>query len=290
MTSFYPVYSVKYYREGLYKLIKFESGRGVRLPSDDREGEAPSHDEKFASALSRSRSVVHQLVLCNDWQYFFTGTLNAEWYDRFKLFNFRNDLSQFFRDLRKQSGYENLAYLLLPEKHEDGAWHFHGFLSGIPDSALTHFVPGVHPRYLIDKGYLNWGAYAKKFGFCSLGPIRCLEAVANYILKYITKEVQTSVVEIGGHTYFCSVGLRRALNYGSIFTSFLSLDALLTHHWDFCSTGFVRGVSWDFWNGFLLDFDDEALALDFLCDPEEPSDVFPFEQLVFAGFPPGGMV
>lgn len=287
MTSYSPVYSVKYYRDGVYKLIKFKHGFGVRLPSDGSEDPvSASSEEKFASAISRSRSVVHQLALCNDWQYFFTGTLNPEWHDRSDLFHFRNTFSQYIRDFRKKPGYESLAYLLVPEKHKDGSWHLHGFLSGLPDSALSSFVRGIHPLKLVDKGYFNWGAYAKKFGFCSLAPIRSLDATANYIVKYISKEVSSSVSELGGHTYFSSTGLRRAVDYGSVYGSFLSLDALLTHHWDFCSTGFVRNVSWSFWFDYIDDSDIDFFVLD---EPvsEAPDSPF-FEQLVFAGFPSAG--
>lgn len=280
-----PTYSVKYYREGLYKLVKFKGPRGVRLPGEDREGEAPANEEKLDAALSRARSVLYQLCICNDWQYFFTGTLNPDWHDRSSLFHFRNTFSQFMRDLRKKPGYGDLSYVLVPERHKDGAWHIHGLLRGIPDSALTPFVRGIHPKHLVDAGYLNWGAYAGKFGFCSLDRINSLDAVAGYLTKYITKDMALSVVEVGGHTYFCARGLRRALPYGHIYGSSFSLDRFLTCDSQFCLTGYVRDVPWHFWMDYMDVSDMDIFAVD---DPvvEDILDSPEFEQLVLAGFPP----
>lgn len=236
--------------------------------------------------------MVYQLCICNDWQFFFTGTLNPAWHDRNNLFSFRNEFAQFVRDLRKKSGYENLAYVLIPEKHKDGAWHMHGLLRGIPVSALTPFVSGIHPKYLVDAGYLNWGAYAQKFGFCSLDCINDLDAVAGYLTKYISKDLAASVVDIGGHTYFCTRGLRRALAYGRIYGADLALDSFLEYEGRFCSTGYVKDVPWHFWLDYMdvsqMDIFsvDDPLVDEILSSPE-------FEQLVIAGFPgldDGGVV
>lgn len=278
-------YSVKFYRDGLYKLIKFKSPRGVSL-GKDRE-EASVSEQKLDPAFSRARSVIYQLCVCNDWQYFFTGTLNPEWHDRSNLFHFRSAFTQFIRDLRKQPGYENLSYVLIPEKHKDGSWHMHGLLRGLPESALTPFVRGIHPKKLVDGGYLNWGAYAKKFGFCSLDHINDLDAVAGYLTKYISKDLAASVVDVGGHTYFCTRGLRRALSYGHIYGSDIALDSFLTYEGRFCSTGYVKDVPWHFW----LDYMDVSQMDIFSVDDPVVEDILEspeFEQLVLAGFPSAG--
>jgi len=81
----------------------------------------------------------------------------------------------------------------------------------LPDDMLRQFSPrdGV-PRNLVKQGFYNWPAYQKKFGFVSLGPIRSLEATANYIGKYITKELAASPIGLNKHLYLCSKGLKRA--------------------------------------------------------------------------------
>lgn len=283
-------YSVKFYREGLYKLIKFNSPRGLSV-GKGRE-EARTYEEKLDASISRSRSTLLQLILCNDWQYFFTGTLNPAWWDRGDLFSFRNTFAQYIRDLRKQPGYKDLAYVLVPEKHLDGSWHLHGFLSGIPDSALSPFVSGIHPKKLVDAGYLNWGAYAKKFGFCSLGHIRNLDAAAFYVTKYVTKELETSISEIGGHTYFPSRGLHRALSYGRIYGVQPALDLFLTYDCRYCSTGWIKDAPWHFWFDYIEPGPSDVFSVD---DPmvDEVLSSPDFVQCVIAGFPgldDGGVV
>ena len=54
----------------------------------------------------------------------------------------------------------------------------------------------------------NWTAYAQKFGFCDLEPIKNAEAVSKYIQKYICKDLARSVSEVGAHMYYRSRGLQ----------------------------------------------------------------------------------
>ncbi|MFQ8760646.1 MAG: hypothetical protein ACLSAF_15635 [Intestinimonas sp.] len=45
--------------------------------------------------------------------------------------------------------------------------YIHAFLRGVLDR-LTPFVRGIHPRDLVDGGFLNWGDCSYKFGFAVL--------------------------------------------------------------------------------------------------------------------------
>ena len=101
------------------------------------KGEA-GNTEKLSESLSRSRSKVFELSICNDWKYFVTFTLDRAKYDRYNLNKFIKDLSQFIRDYKKKYN-TKITYLLIPEKHTDGAWHLHGFLNGLPVEHLTPF-------------------------------------------------------------------------------------------------------------------------------------------------------
>ena len=280
-----PTYSVKYYKEGLYKLVKFETFRGCGCGSGVEKKER-SHEEKLSASLSRARSVVYQLAVCNQWQYFFTGTLSPDGHDRHNQFAFQNRFAQFIRDLRKKPGYKDLAYMMVFEQHKDGAWHMHGLLSGLPDSAVSSFVPGIHPKKLIDGGYLNWRGYSHQFGFCSLAPVKDADAVAGYLVKYITKDMASSVSDIGRHLYTCSRGLRRAVPFGDIYGSLPVLDCKLEYFGPYCSTGYVRDVSWSFWLDYIDLSDIEFFgsgddAVDLIINSPE------FEQLLIAGFPAG---
>ncbi|MBO5341038.1 MAG: hypothetical protein J6A62_08585 [Oscillospiraceae bacterium] len=240
-----PDYMVKYYREGLYRLVKFHRPLSPRIyerqPDDTDRGEG-----KLSQALSRARSVVLQLALCNDWDFFCTFTIDKTQFNRYELNTYYKAFAQWIRDYRKEYGCK-IEYCLIPEQHEDGAWHMHGFMRGIPQSHLTPFVRGLHPDRLVDGHYLNWGRYAKKFGFCSFGEIRDAEACAFYITKYVTKAFDRGVTGYGAHLYYASIGLRRAVPCGDIYGHYSVLDDLLEEKFQFCSVGFVRDVDWRFW-------------------------------------------
>lgn len=154
--------------------------------------------ERLENNVIRARSSVLELSLCNSWDYFATLTLSPEKYDRYNLGQYQRDLSQWLRNQRRLHG-GAVRYLLIPEQHKDGAWHMHGLLSGVPRERLHQNA----------NGFLEWSAYARKFGFMSLGTIRDPVAVSRYITKYITKDFGGSVRESGAHLYYASQGLKR---------------------------------------------------------------------------------
>lgn len=105
----------------------------------------------------------------------------------------------------------------MPEKHSDGtSWHIHGFLHGLPKEHLKQFVVGdVMGKGLAEKVkrgdvVYNWLPYAKKFGFCDLEPIKNPEAVSKYMMKYINKNLASSVKDLNAHLYYHSRGLNKA--------------------------------------------------------------------------------
>lgn len=269
-----PTYGVKFYREGYYKLIRYNHGYPVRLPPlDDQPEDKGEVHGKLSQSLSRARSVVFQLAICNDWDYFFTGTLDQSKMDRYDLVHFRKTLAQWIRDQRKKG--ESIEFLFIPERHKNGAYHMHGFIRGLLPESVTPFVPGVHPQTLIDAGFMNWPAYAKKFGYCSLSSVRDPIGAAHYSIKYVTKEMADTMCELGAHTYYASIGLKRAVPYGFIYGRYAGLDVLLYNDSEYCSTGFVEGVDWVFWSQYM--------GLDGQLDPLEYFD--PDPVLAFTNLP-----
>lgn len=260
-----PRYTITRYTDQIYKIVRFNrscfSLPGLRDHSQDKH-----HDAKLDPSISRARSVVLQIALCNDWEYFFTGTLDQSKMDRYDLKEFNRSLSQWIRDRRKTYG-SKIEFLLVPEMHKDGAWHIHGLLRGVPDSALQDFLPGVHPDKLCFKGYKWWPDYSRKFGFCSLGRIRNPVACAFYIAKYITEDLGNRRSQLGRHLYYASWHLARAYRIASLFGWHSALDCLLDHHYDFCSTGMTKisdNVDWT----FPLQFDENIQLLDAPAPPD----------------------
>jgi len=163
------------------------------------ENRGKINDKKLDNNISRAKSTVFELALCNDWEHFITLTLDQKKYNRYDLQGYIKDLSQFIRNQRRKYK-TDLKYLLIPEQHKDGAWHMHGFMHGLTKNMLKD---NAH-------GYMDWQDYSKKFGYCSLDKIKHKNKAAAYITKYISKDFSKGIKKLNAKMYYCSQGLQRA--------------------------------------------------------------------------------
>lgn len=146
------------------------------------------------SSISRSKRMIREIALCNDFQYFFTATVNSELCDRFSLSDCQTRIRKIMKSIKRK--HEDFIYLFITEMHKDGAYHFHGLCSNLD-------------LYTNKYGYLS-SSYFDKLGFNSFSIIKDKQKVSNYITKYITKQC---VKNEAGSVYFCSRGLKRATSY-----------------------------------------------------------------------------
>ena len=215
-----------------FKLVYLESKRvpGYEEDIDEWEKFERKHGRKIKGVgklennICRAKSRIYEIAMCNKWSHFMTGTIDPQKHDRYDLPGFRKKLNSFIKNQRVRVPAPDLKYLIIPEQHKDGAWHFHGLLNGINPKMLTDFGPQV-PSNIRSK-YRNYHAYSETFGYCSVGEIQNQEAVAAYVTKYITKEMAKTNIELGNHLYYCSKGLKRAekIKEGRLRTSPKSWD------------------------------------------------------------------
>lgn len=147
---------------------------------------------KLFNNMIRAKTKVFDYAFNNDFDYFFTLTINDN-YSRNDYNSVFRLVSRKFRDLRKI--YDGLEYLVIPEKHKDGInYHFHGLLKGNLDNEI----------YINSNGFFSFKAF-DFIGFNNIQHIKNKEAVSNYITKYITKgQIDTK----GFRSYFVSRGLK----------------------------------------------------------------------------------
>lgn len=226
-----PDYAVYAYGNEVYKFVRYNSKSGSNTEYHKRKSDS---FEKFDSSFRRACSNILGILLSNDFEFFFTGTLSPEKGDRFNLCEFREKITQFMRDKRKKYN-SAISYILIPEPHKDGAIHFHGCVS-VPYECLSRFDASA-PLDLQRGDFYNWADYQKSFGFCSLSPIRDRMATAFYMLKYCTKDIGWRIHDIGGHLYYCSHNLNRPKLVDIVYGQETGIDCLLTSHNKFCSTG-----------------------------------------------------
>lgn len=228
----------------MFKVVAFKGNRDPDAVYVRTREEQQTNENKLDNNFSRARSMVLQYALCNPWDYFFTGTLDAAKYNRFNLDKFMANLSQFVRDKRKKYD-AKFQVLLIPEHHQNGAWHVHGLIYGLPDSVLRSFR-SPEPQHLIDGGFLNWEDYQNKFGFCSLAPIRDPVATAYYVSKYISKDLSQRAGDLGKHLYYHSRPLRKAEAVSDVYAWEPQLDSYCTNDYPFCRVGMVEQAPWYF--------------------------------------------
>lgn len=288
-------HSVYRYTDQIYKVIQFYSVYPHYGPGSK---ETQNHyDKKLDSSVSRTKRVILEKALCNPWEWFCTFTIAKDKFDRKNLVVWRDTFTQWMRDQRKK-GFP-IQYLIVPEQHKDGSWHAHGLFSGLPGSELVSFKDMDKRGYRTAQGrrlppklrnseYRNWIAYQEKFGFCSFGAIKNPIAAGFYITKYITKENDRMVQDVGLHSYYASRGLQGATKHLDFFGRDPEIDRLLVNKYDFCSTGMTHlkdNCDWSFCYQFA-DFSDLE-PLEFTSEQEksapelEADDYYEFEQLIF---------
>lgn len=204
-----------YYRITLHKTIRragYEAVDGE--PSRGRKNTTEC-ESKLEASISRTRSKIFELAICNDWSFFVTLTLNPQYHNRKDLGQYKKNLSNWLKNYNRKYKTQ-IAYILIPEQHQDGSWHMHGLMSGLPTEHLHEFTEQeklpINILLEIKRGHTiyNWEAYQENFGYITLSPIRNMENVAKYITKYVTKDIAQTSVGAYQHLYYCTQGLRRA--------------------------------------------------------------------------------
>lgn len=92
-----------------------------------REAGKKAEGEDMLRSMRRARAKLRRLALSNDFQYFVTLTLDGSKIDRYDGKAIVKALGQWCDNMVRRNG---LRYILVPERHKDGAFHFHGFFAG----------------------------------------------------------------------------------------------------------------------------------------------------------------
>jgi hypothetical protein len=192
---------VKQYGDYKLKVVNLSYCRISGCELDTPKKKNSVNTLKLSNNIIRAKTKVQELAFCNDWNYFVTLTIDKKKYDRYDLKTYYHDFSEFLHNLNRRRTVDNkIVYLLIPEMHKDGAWHIHGLFNGLQPTDL----------YINQNGYLGWLEYEKRFGYISFSKVKDKDRVSNYIVKYLTKDVDKNVSELGLHLYYASKGLQKA--------------------------------------------------------------------------------
>lgn len=190
-----------------------EAERAGRWLSD---GEEPPKDVvNILRAVRRAKARVRLLARATtSFRYFVTFTLDAGRIDRYDEAAVIKKASSWLSNQVQRRG---LAYILVPERHKDGAIHFHGFINGalpLMDSGTMTPPGGGKPKrprsaaqriaWANDGGQVVYNVPAWSFGFSTAIELYGSRAAAvAYVCKYIGKQQAGELPErIGGRWYY----------------------------------------------------------------------------------------
>lgn len=141
-----------------------------------------NRDKNLHDSLMRSKKNLIDYAFNNQWSHFATFTVNSERCDRYSLAECNKKIGTVLNQFRRYHC-PDFKYLIIPEKHEDGAFHYHGFVVLPEDIEFTE----CYVKRKLQKT-LDFFTYA--LGFNSFSSIKNQVKAAKYITKYIEKQTK----------------------------------------------------------------------------------------------------
>ncbi len=135
---------------------------------------------RAASSVSRLKSRVQELILCNNWNCFVTFTLDKTKRERNSLDSF-DALTRHLKYIR-QTRCPELKFMLLLEQHKNGGYHGHALMYLPADFIADEFIINAN-------GYFEWVDISSRFGYMSIKPYDGTLRACNYVTKYVTKDL-----------------------------------------------------------------------------------------------------
>lgn len=174
-------------------------GRGYELPERELTGETT--ERKKVENKKRALNEVYDLCRANDFDWFITLTFDPKKVDSFDYLDCCRAMKLFTQRLRDY----HCKYVLVPERHDSGRYHFHGLVSGdFPVTPARHKITG---QLVVDKrGRQMYNIDIFDAGFTTATRIESQDKVSTYMSEYITKDL---CVPKGKKCYWASRKLAR---------------------------------------------------------------------------------
>lgn len=199
--------SRNYHRAGDEEKLMLRLFREYQREFDLQNGiDVPLHDgssvkRKECDNMKRAVQIVYNIAKCNEFTHFITLTLDPAKVDRFD-YESCSEAIQCFTDIMAHQGCQ---WLIVPEQHKKGAYHFHGLVNG-----PLKLSPAIHPKTglpMLDKsGRPIYNICNFKYGFTTATEIIHPGKCANYLTKYMSKKIE---VPKGKKRYWASRSLER---------------------------------------------------------------------------------
>lgn len=151
-------------------------------------------------SVKRSKGKIYEYARCVHWDWFVTFTFSPEKVDRYNFEECSRVIRKWLNNQRRNA--PELFYLVVPEMHKDGAWHFHGLLA---NTGNMKFIDSGK----IQKGHKIYNMSKWSLGFTTATAVDDIYKVSTYIGKYITKELCEATS--GKQRYYVSQNLPKPI-------------------------------------------------------------------------------
>ena len=169
--------------------------RRRRSAKQEETGTEQQGRDSMERSMRRARAQVRDLALANPFRWFVTLTLDQTKVDRYDMAAITRKLNAWLDNQVRRHG---LAYVLVPERHKDGAIHFHGFFNDAVRAVFSgHRDREGHPVYNLPAWSLGFTTAIELYGD--------YHAAVAYVCKYIGKQGEKP----GGRWYYSGGALQR---------------------------------------------------------------------------------
>ena len=146
-------------------------------PSKRQKGKKSEGDDMIRS-MRRARAKLRRLALANSFDYFVTLTFDPQKVDSFDPAAVAKALGRWCDNMVRRNG---LKYILVPELHQSGRIHLHGFFSGrnIIAEDSGHIDSCGHPVYNLPQWGYGFSTAIQLYGEYG--------SAVGYVCKYIGK-------------------------------------------------------------------------------------------------------
>lgn len=159
-------------------------------------------------SLRRSKAKIYDYSRANVWDWFVTLTFSPEKVNRYDYNDCTKKLSKWLNNMRTDAD-QDFKYIVVPERHKDGAYHFHGLFSNCDSLGI------IDSGHVTDKGQKIYNIGKYKMGFTTATHVEENEAVTKYITKYTTKDLMEHIK--GKKKYWASRNLNLPVESTFIF-------------------------------------------------------------------------
>ncbi|HEL2279701.1 TPA: hypothetical protein U0560_000463 [Streptococcus suis] len=196
------------YNPNTFEVIHYRKPKLRRLGENNTKETNAScrkpNDEELYQQTKRIKRRIRHYMLCNDFDLFWTLTFDSEKVNSYDYSIVKKKIRAWLKAQREKHG--KFCYLFIPELHKSGRLHFHGVTGGFRP-ILTKARNTKTGRLIKKNGKQVYNVDSYQLGFSTVTKIDSSEKVANYITKYITKDLLAIPSGYKQPKYFSSRGL-----------------------------------------------------------------------------------